>query len=29
LARTAALTWGYKCDGFLAFSTETIPVLGK
>jgi hypothetical protein len=28
LARTAALTWGYKCDGWLAFSTETIPELG-
>ena len=28
LARTAALTWGYKCDGFLAFSNETIPSLG-
>jgi glycoprotein-N-acetylgalactosamine 3-beta-galactosyltransferase len=28
LARAAALTWGYKCDGFLAFSSETIPDLG-
>lgn len=28
LARTSALSWGYKCDGFLAFSTETIPSLG-
>ena len=28
LARVQALTWGYKCDGFLAFSTETIPELG-
>lgn len=28
LARASALTWGYKCDGFLAFSTETIPALG-
>jgi hypothetical protein len=28
LARASALTWGYKCDGFLAFSTETIPGLG-
>jgi hypothetical protein len=28
LARTSALSWGYKCDGFLAFSTETIPTLG-
>jgi hypothetical protein len=28
LARSAALAWGYKCDGFLAFSTETIPNLG-
>jgi hypothetical protein len=27
-ARTAALTWGQNCDGFLAFSTETIPALG-
>lgn len=27
-ARTAALTWGHQCDGFLAFSTETIPSLG-
>jgi hypothetical protein len=28
LARTSALSWGYKCDGFLAFSTDTIPSLG-
>ena len=28
LTRTQALTWGYKCDGFLAFSNETIPDLG-
>jgi glycoprotein-N-acetylgalactosamine 3-beta-galactosyltransferase len=28
LARMQALTWGYQCDGFLAFSTETIPELG-
>ena len=28
LARAAALTWGYKCDGFVAFSTETIPEIG-
>jgi hypothetical protein len=28
LARVAALTYGYKCDGFLAFSTETVPELG-
>jgi hypothetical protein len=28
MARTAALTWGYKCDGFLAFSTETIRAFG-
>lgn len=28
LARMAALTWGVYCDGFLAFSTETIPELG-
>jgi len=28
-ARAAALTWGHKCDGFLAFSTETIPSLGQ
>lgn len=27
-ARVAALTWGYKCHGFLAFTTETIPNLG-
>ena len=26
--RSAALAWGYKCDGFIAFSTETIPNLG-
>jgi hypothetical protein len=28
LARTQALVWGYKCDGFLVFSNETIPSLG-
>jgi hypothetical protein len=28
LARIQALSWGYQCDGFLAFSTETIPELG-
>ena len=28
LARTAALTWGWQCDGFLAFSTENVPALG-
>ena len=28
LARAAAITWGYKCDGFLAFSTNTVPELG-
>lgn len=28
LARTAALTWGAQCDGFLAFSNETVPRLG-
>ena len=28
LARVAALTYGRDCDGFLAFSTETIPELG-
>lgn len=28
LQRTQALTWGYTCDGYLAFSTETIPSLG-
>ncbi len=28
LARLQALTWGCQCDGFLAFSTETIPELG-
>lgn len=28
LLRTLALSWGYKCDGFLAFSTETIAELG-
>lgn len=27
-ARMAALTYGWKCDGFLAFSTVTIPTLG-
>jgi hypothetical protein len=28
LYRSLALTWGYQCDGFLGFSTETIPQLG-
>lgn len=28
LARTSALSYGYKCDGFLAFTTETVPALG-
>jgi glycoprotein-N-acetylgalactosamine 3-beta-galactosyltransferase len=28
LLRTQALSWGYQCDGFLAFSTETIAELG-
>lgn len=28
LTRAQILSWGYKCDGFLAFSTETIPELG-
>jgi hypothetical protein len=28
LARSHALSWGHKCDGYLAFSTETIPELG-
>ena len=28
LARAQALTWGHKCDGFLAFSTEMIEELG-
>ena len=29
LARTAALTWGYKCDGFLVFGdAPSIPDLG-
>ena len=28
LARVQALSWGFQCDGFLAFSTETIPELG-
>jgi len=28
LFRTVALSYGYKCDGFLAFSTETVPELG-
>jgi len=27
--RLAALSYGWKCDGFLAFSTVTIPSLGK
>jgi hypothetical protein len=28
LQRTQALSWGLKCDGYLAFSTETIASLG-
>jgi len=28
LQRTQALTWGHQCDGYLAFSTETIASLG-
>jgi hypothetical protein len=28
LARTQALLWGHKCDGFIAFSNETIESLG-
>ncbi|KAL7572336.1 hypothetical protein ACA910_021551 [Epithemia clementina (nom. ined.)] len=29
LARAAALTWGYRCDGFLVFGdAQTIPELG-
>jgi len=28
LARSMALTWGWKCDGFLAFSTETLRHFG-
>lgn len=28
LARAQALTWGRQCDGFVAFSNETIPDLG-
>ncbi|GKZ00172.1 hypothetical protein MPSEU_000970400 [Mayamaea pseudoterrestris] len=28
LARVAALSYGYKCDGFVAFSTETVAALG-
>jgi glycoprotein-N-acetylgalactosamine 3-beta-galactosyltransferase len=28
LQRTQALTWGWQCDGYLAFSTESIPQLG-
>jgi hypothetical protein len=28
LARTQALLWGHKCDGFIAFSNETIASLG-
>jgi hypothetical protein len=28
LSRAHALSWGHKCDGYLAFSTETIPELG-
>ena len=27
-ARTQALLWGHKCDGFIVFSTETISELG-
>ena len=27
-ARLVALSYGWKCDGFLAFSTATIPSLG-
>lgn len=28
LLRAQALTWGKNCDGFLAFSNETLPELG-
>lgn len=28
LARTAALSYGWRCDGFVAFSTETLPSMG-
>ena len=28
LQRTQALSWGHQCNGYLAFSTETIPTLG-
>jgi hypothetical protein len=28
IARTQALTWGWQCDGYLAFLTESIPQLG-
>ena len=28
LYRSLALTWGHQCDGFLGFSTETVPQLG-
>jgi hypothetical protein len=28
LLRTQALVWGHHCDGFLAFSNETLPELG-
>lgn len=28
LQQTQALTWGYRCNGYLAFSTETITNLG-
>ena len=28
LSRAQAISWGHKCDGYLAFSTETIPELG-
>jgi hypothetical protein len=28
LARAAAITWGSQCDGFLAFSNQTVELLG-
>jgi glycoprotein-N-acetylgalactosamine 3-beta-galactosyltransferase len=28
LVRTQAILWGRKCDGYIAFSNETIPELG-
>lgn len=28
LTRVQGLSWGHRCDGYLAFSTETIPELG-